>query len=148
MSGSATPQNPVLPEDPYIIIETKLSLDPTVEDAAVPSVGIGAAGGVVPLDADGQVPLQYLQLLIRYLGGTYTPGTTTATTPTTPATVDDALALPDGALLADGDGAVLLFPAGGTTTAAASVNAALTLADGATLADGDGAVLLFPVPAS
>ncbi len=87
MSGAATPQNPVLPEDPFVIIGTRLSLDPTQEDAAVPSVGIGVAGGVVPLDADGQVPVQYLQKLIAYLGGTYTPpATTTPTTPTTPGT--------------------------------------------------------------
>lgn len=115
MSGSTTPQNPVLPEDPFVVIGTKLSLDPAQEDAAVPSVGIGTAGGVVPLDADGQIPLQYLQGLIAYLGGTYTPpagGGTGGTGTTTPASLADAVAGDDGALLTDGDGAVLLFPVG------------------------------------
>ena len=111
-SGSATPQNPVLPEDPFVVIGTKLSLNPAVEDAAVPSVGIGTAGGVVPLDADGQVPIAYLQKLIAYLGGTYTPPATGGTGGTTPASLADALAGDDGALITDGDGAVLLFPIG------------------------------------
>lgn len=177
MSGSAatalrgTPQNPVLPEDPFIIIGTKLSLDPAVEDAAVPSTGIGAAGGVLPLDADGQIPIRYLQKLIAYLGGTYTPptgtgtgatggtggtatgGTTTPTTPVAPATIADALVLGDGAYLADGDGAILLFPTGqaaggdpsGGVAQPATAADALALEDGAALTDGDGALLLFPV---
>lgn len=167
MSGNAVPQNPVLPEDPFVIIGTRLSLDPSARDAAVPSVGLGVAGGVVQLDADGQIPLQCLRNLIAYLGGSYTPpatgGSTTPTAPTTPTTpttpvapapagIADAVALADGAFLVDGDGSVLLFPTGeaspgtGGSTATA-VYAAVVLPDGATLADGDGVVLLFPVPA-